>query len=218
MSLEVPHILREGIYACPVVDKCLDAAPRAEQQRAVIIFGEGLDSVRLAGKRMEFRRSGSPPPQPVVHSNPQRAVTVLIQAQHGDTQTTVLSEASNTATLDCTESSARSPNRARPDRSFVILDQPKDILSRQLRVNREPAVLPTRKSICSANPQRAIARSEERPDTGGRQLLFRRWLPCHVAHAVEAKQSELRTEPQIPIGRLSDGSDDAPCEALADPP
>jgi hypothetical protein len=49
-------------------------------------------------------------------------------------------------------------------------------------------------------------------------MLIRRRLPRHVPDTVEAKQAEFRAQPEITVGRLSNGLDCPFGKALADLP
>ena len=52
----------------------------------------------------------------------------------------------------------------------------------------------------------------------GREMLTRWRLPGDASDAIEAHQAELRTQPEIPVGRLGNGEDGAFNKAVADLP
>src|SRR4029077_7959581 len=64
----------------------------------------------------------------------------------------------------------------------------------------------------------AIARSQDASNEVAGKMLPRRCVPGDGLHAVEAKQAELRTEPEITVGRVGEGSDCAFEKPLADGP
>jgi hypothetical protein len=49
-------------------------------------------------------------------------------------------------------------------------------------------------------------------------MLIRWRLPGDVPDTIEAKQAEFRAQPEITVGCLSDGVDDASRKVVADPP
>src|SRR5689334_18705256 len=61
------------------IDESFDSAVPADQQRAVIVFGEALYAVRLSGQLIEFGKTRIPSPHPVLDSGPEIALAVLIQ-------------------------------------------------------------------------------------------------------------------------------------------
>src|ERR1700722_5663142 len=80
------------------------------------------------------------------------------------------------------------------------------------------AVLPTRKAFSCANPKPSIARGQQATN-GAAGKMFARWrLPWDGSNAIEAKQSEFRTEPEITVGRLSNSIDVAFEKAVAGRP
>jgi hypothetical protein len=113
------------------------------------------------------------------------------------------------------ESATGNRERANPYRSFTIFKQRLNLKSIKLCVLSQLAVFPTYKPFSSANPKRSIARGEQPFNIAARELLSRRGLPGNAPNSIEAKQAELRPEPQITVGRLSDRSDEAIRNAIA---
>ena len=89
-------------------------------------------------------------------------------------------------------------------------------MSGQLRVDRQPAVLPACESLRGANPERSVTPSEQRSNLAGRENPV--GGPQRRADAIEPEQTELSPEPQITIRRLRDGINRAFCEAVGDRP
>ena len=88
----------------------------------------------------------------------------------------------------------------------------------KLRVVSQPAALPTCKSCSGANPQTPVPRDAQASNVAAGETLARWRLPRGVPHAVEAKQSEFRAEPEIAVGRLGNRKDDAFGKAFLDFP
>ena len=106
-----------------------------------------------------------------------------------------------------------------PDSAFVILEHlGTNVLARKLRVLGEFSVLPTHKSLRGANPKGAVVRGQQAENAAGRETLTRWRLPGDASDAIEAHQAELRTQPEIPVGRLGNGEDGAFNKAVADLP
>src|SRR6266478_3885690 len=74
-GLELGHRAWERIRLRPSVNESSDSALCADQERTVLAFTETLDTVRLAGQRIEFWRTRFPSPQPVRHTRPE--ITLL---------------------------------------------------------------------------------------------------------------------------------------------
>ena len=66
----------------------------------------------------------------------------------------------------------------------------------------KPAVPQDHESAKRANPKTAVAGDEQAIDVLIGELLTRRWVPGEKANAIEAKQPEFGSQPEIPIGRL----------------
>ena len=106
-----------------------------------------------------------------------------------------------------------------PDCAVVILEHlGTNVLTRKLRVLGEFSVFQTHKSFRGANPKRPVVCGEQAENTVGREMLTRRRLPDNTPDAIEAHQAELRTQPEITIGRLRNGEDGAFNKAVADLP
>jgi hypothetical protein len=151
------------------------------------------------------------------HARPQVAVAVLVQLEDSEAETTVLSEALDVAVVNSAKPSSGHAKRPHPDRTVTILDQRAYNLSIKLMVLSELAALPAHQSFTGANPKGPVARGEQTPNLVGGQLVRRR-LPGDGPDAIEAKQAEFSTQPEITVGRLRDGVDNAFGKAVADPP
>src|SRR5262249_56704490 len=88
----------------------------------------------------------------------------------------------------------------------------------ELRVWREPAILPADETLRRADPQRSVARSQQPRDLIGWEALTCSRRPGHVPETVEAKQAEVGPKPEIAVRRLGDRLDRSLGEAVADPP
>src|SRR5262249_20715543 len=107
---------------------------------------------------------------------------------------------------------------AKPDRAAAILEELRHIDSAELRVHSERSGLPARHAVEGGDPQRPVARGEQRRDVSRRKTPTRRRLPRNRPNAVEAKQAELRAEPDIAVGRLRERGDGSLREAFSDSP
>src|SRR5262249_32132290 len=104
-----------------------------------------------------------------------------------------------------------------PDRSIAILRGRKNNLSGKFQVLRELAVFPTGEPLQGANPQSPVECNQQAGDVSRWELPLLR-LPRHSPDAVEPEEAELRAEPEVAIGCLSDRVDRAAKEPVANPP
>src|SRR5690242_12194687 len=88
---------------------------------------------------------------------------------------------------------------------MLILKERKNSLPSKLRVVSQPAILPTCETGNGSNPKTPIARHEQLCNIAAGELLAGRRLPWHDPNAIETKQAKLGPQPQIPVGRLSNG-------------
>ena len=79
--------------------------------------------------------------------------------------------------------------RARPNLALAILGQLGDQLTGRALVRHEPLAVPVDQSRVRANPDRAIARSQQGVNGAAHERLAARRLPWNGAHAIEAHQS-----------------------------
>src|SRR5262245_26739809 len=97
-----------------------------------------------------------------------------------------------------------------------------DCCTNRLSIKRgilsELSALPTCKSFRGADPKSPVAGTEEAENPAGREMLTRRRLPGNGLHPIEANQTKLRTQPEVAVGRLSNGADDPFGKAFADLP
>src|SRR5262245_18403330 len=100
----------------------------------------------------------------------------------------------------------------------MILQERVDRRSVELRILSQPTVLPARSAVDRPDPQRAVSRDEEASNEVAGERLSGREFPDCGFDAIEAQQSEFRTEPQITVGGLRDACDIAFGEAVADFP
>src|SRR5262249_5103645 len=90
-DLQGTWTVRERIPRCPPVHRASDLPPRADQERAVVVFGERLETVRLTGERVERRRRRLPSPDAVLRPYPELAPSVLVQAGDAGAEASVVS-------------------------------------------------------------------------------------------------------------------------------
>src|SRR4029077_52678 len=74
------------------------------------------------------------------------------------------------------------------------------------------------KSFVSANPKSPVARGGQAPNVVGWKTLSGRRLPGDSPDAIEPKQGEIRPQPEIAVGRLSNCVNLAFGKAVANPP
>src|SRR5262249_50013559 len=126
------------------INESPDSAVRRNQERAVVVFSQPLDAVRLVWHRIELWRTRFPSPQPVLDSRPEIVLAVLIQTKHSVAKSTVLAVATDAAILNRTELPRRGKReRASPYRAFTIFYELVNFQSGKLRVLGQLAVLPT---------------------------------------------------------------------------
>src|SRR4029453_12710460 len=106
----------------------------------------------------------------------------------------------------------------RPDRTLTIFDELVDGASRERVVSSEAPVLPTGEASIHPDPERAVAGDEQADDGRGLERLVWWRLPRDSPHAIEAKEAELGTEPQIAARRLGDRQNSSLDKAVANPP
>src|SRR5262249_16808048 len=147
--------------------------------------------------------------EPGQHSRPEGALAVLIQTDHSGSKTTIVTVALDAAILNRAEFPGGQRQPASPYRAFTILEEPINTLSSKLRVLSELAVLPTCKPLRCADPKSPVPRDEQAPDLAGGKRLIRWRLPGDSPYAIEAKQAELRTQPQIAVLSLGNRADGA---------
>jgi hypothetical protein len=107
---------------------------------------------------------------------------------------------------------------ARPDGSFTILEERINSLSWNLWVQSQLAILPTGQPLMSANPKSSIARDQQPSNKIAGKMLIPRRLRREGPNAIEAKQAEFRSQPEITVGRLSNRLDRTFGKAFADLP
>src|SRR5262249_26540996 len=88
----------------------------------------------------------------------------------------------------------------------------------ELPIAGQDAVSPARQPSIGANPERAITADPQGPDVMGRQTLIAWRFPRDGLHAVEAKQTDLGTKPEISVWRLHDCVDGAFRKTITDLP
>jgi hypothetical protein len=95
----------------------------------------------------------------------------------------------------------------------MVLEERYNGLPSKLRVLRQPAVFPTGHPFMGANPKSPVVRGQQ-----AEEMLTRWRLPRDGPNAVEAKQTEFRSEPEVAVRRLSNCPDPAFKKALANFP
>src|SRR5262249_16968663 len=159
-----------------------------------------------------------PSPQSVLYASPEIAPAVLVEVERPAAEEAVVSVALDFAVPNGAQPSNGERQSACPDHAFVILEDLEDVAPGQLCVRLELAILPACQSLRGADPERAVASGEQAEDLARRETLISWQLPGESPDAVEAKQAEFRPQPEVAIGRLRHGSDDALGEAVADLP
>src|SRR5215469_7454753 len=112
------------------VSESLDSAMPSDQKRAVRVFTYCLYTIRIAGQRVESFWTWLPSPQPILYSHPEIVFAVLIQTGHSTTQRAVLSVAVDRAIVNCAQFPSGNPDATDPYRSFMILKELENVLSR----------------------------------------------------------------------------------------
>src|SRR5262249_40086018 len=123
-------------------------------------------------QRIKLRSARFPSPEPITHSHPEDARTVLKQSEHSVAKTAVFSRAMHAAILNRAEFPGRGKSQpASPHRAFTILNDLKNHLASELWIFGEPAVLPTCKTFTSADPKSSVARGEQTANLVGGEML-----------------------------------------------
>src|SRR5262249_14445573 len=133
---------------------------------------------------------------------------VLIQIQHSSANRSALSQALDAAIVNYKEIFLQNGIEritTNPDRAVTILKERKHKFLANLGVQCHPPVLQTCQTFIGANPKAPIAAGEQVDNHARRQVLIGWRFPSDDPDAVEAKQPELRTQPEIAIARLSNG-------------
>src|SRR5580698_427078 len=198
------RIARNRVGLQLAADKLLESVVHGDQEISTVTSGDCLQIGR--GHQVTFWRTRLPLPQPGLCAHPQRAV-VLVQGRHSVSETAILP-----GTLDILTSYGAEPPggariRASPQCSLPILKQGENLQAGKPRIGRQFAVLPTREALCGANPKGSVARGEQSPNVLAGKFLMRWRLPGGASNAIEAKQAEFRTEPEIAVGCLRDCGD-----------
>src|SRR6266700_2049117 len=100
----------------------------------------------------------------------------------------------------------------------MVLKKGIDELSSEFRVPSEPAALPTCKALVGADPKSPVAHDEQASNEIVGQMVTLRRLPSDIPDAIEAKQTEFGSQPEITIRRLGNGGDLSFRKPLADLP
>ena len=85
-------------------------------------------------------------------------------------------------------------------------------------VTSEPPVFQTGKASSGPNPETTVLRGTQGSDVAAGQLRSRWRVPRDAPKSIEPEQAGVRANPEIAIGRLSNGEDDAGEESVADLP
>ena len=120
--------------------------------------------------------------------------------------------------LYCAEPAKRTPQRADPNRTLMVLKQRCHELLIKLWVPGQLAAIPTDEAGICANPKSPVACDEQLGDSVAREILTRGRLPGDIAVAIEAKQAEFRAEPKIAIPSLGNRVDVTSEKSFADCP
>src|SRR5271157_3159900 len=149
-----------------------------------------------------FGRVGLPAPQPGSGAGPEIAV-LLKQRKNAGPEAAILPVTVHGAAPDCAEPPVGGSLCPHPHGSVVIFHQRPNYLFREFRVADKPPVLPTRKPGSGADPKPPVAGHEKPNDVGAGKTLAGRRIPRNLLDAIETKQAEFRTQPEIPVWRLS---------------
>src|SRR4029453_16677485 len=71
------------------INETPDPAAGADQKCAIVVLPEALDAIRHARQRVERWRTRFPSPHSSLSSDPERALAVLVQAEHHSPKTAV---------------------------------------------------------------------------------------------------------------------------------
>jgi hypothetical protein len=145
------------------------------------------------------------------------AGAVLIKREYSHAEPAVISVTMDVATPNGAELSVRAGRAAGPNSSFFVFEQRENKVVPEFFILNKSALCPVREALCT-NPKGTISGNQEATDRTGREMLVFWWLPRDGMHSVEAKQSGLRSQPQITVGRLRDGVDFAFGESVTDFP
>src|SRR4029453_1389526 len=88
----------------------------------------------------------------------------------------------------------------------------------QCGITSQPAVFQTGKASSGPNPETTVTRGTQRSDIAAGQGRSRWRVPGDAPNSIEPEQAGVRANPEIAIGRLSDGEEDAGEESIADLP
>src|SRR5262249_29907171 len=157
-------------------------------------------------------------PQPVPSARPEVALAVLIQTHHSVAKTIVLSVALDVAIANCAQSPSGNSQCTDPHGAVTILKEGTNRLSSEFRGRSKLGALPTYKPVDGADPKSPVARDEQLHNIVRGEILIARRLPGNGPDTIEAKQPEFGTQPEITVGRLSNGVDGAFGKAVADLP
>src|SRR4030095_192187 len=157
----VRHSILQGRWFEPPVDEAGDSSSPNDQQRSVFVFTENSNTACRVWNRIEFRVARLPSPESVRYSRPEIAFPILIEARSAAAAGTVL-RAGDATSLNSAEPPGGYPDRTRPDRALAVLEKCRHLVARELRILRELARLPAREAGVGANPQRSVARREQR--------------------------------------------------------
>jgi hypothetical protein len=163
-----------------------------------------------------LRSTRTPSPQPRLSRNPESAFPILVQRAHPLAET--VAAAIGAAALDRAQGPSRTCVPASPYRSFTIRNERLDAVSIKLRILGQLTVCPTGKTLKSPDPEGSVARGEQTSNPVVGEVGAGR-KPGHTPNAIEAQQTEFRTQPQITVARLRKGRDPLPLgEAFAEDP
>ena len=209
---------RHGLEAAAVEHR--DLGLGADPHPAVAVARQALDLLAAqAGHRHGVEAPVAQPPQPAVDgAHPQRARPVL-----GEDRQRVAGR-----TVDV-------PGAVRvaaaPDHRAVIDDEDRLAAARssqeRFEIERaaacpfaleDPAPHRGQRAVVGVGPQRAGAVDEQVLDAGVRQRRRVVGIEGDEAQAVEAEQPVLRPDPQVAVGRLGDGVDEAGGQAAIGAP
>ena len=116
-------------------------------------------------------------PKPRLRSGPKRPGAVLIQRRNHSAQSAVLALALYIALLYCAQPAKWTPQRADPNRTFMILKQRCHELLIKLWVPSQLAATPTDEAGVCANPKSPVAGDEQLGDSIAGETLTRGRMP-----------------------------------------
>src|SRR5260370_6849341 len=160
IGLELPPDAWQRIRFGFPINKLSDSGGRGDQECPVLAFTQNLGGARGVARRQALGRTRLPSPPPVLRCRPEIVFAILAQRLHPPAETAVLSVALGAASPNRAKLPSGKRQPAGPHRSFTVLKQRINSLSRKLRVLRHLILPPASQPSKSAEPESPISRAE----------------------------------------------------------